>query len=98
MTSEEAISHIKAMIESLEIGIKAIESNKEWEGVIPSVQPKIGRWGFVKHYGRGYYRCSYCGMERMDDYSTGWNYCPACGAKMEGDADAGSDWYTRRKI
>lgn len=45
-------------------------------------QPKMGRWNFTKHYGRDYYVCSFCGMERMDDHSSGWNYCPFCGAKM----------------
>lgn len=52
---------------------------------LPSVtpQPKIRRWNFTKHYGRDYYVCSACGMERMDDHSSGWNYCPNCGAKMQ---------------
>lgn len=52
---------------------------------LPSVSPmpKMGRWNFTKHYGRDYYVCSVCGMERMDDHSSGWNYCPNCGAKMQ---------------
>lgn len=53
--------------------------------LLPSVspQPKMGQWNFTKHYGRDYYVCSVCGMERMDDHSSGWNYCPNCGAKMQ---------------
>ncbi len=60
---------------------------------LPSVtaQPKMGRWNFTKHYGRDYYVCLVCGMERMDDHSSGWNYCPNCGAKMQEVEDADSD-------
>lgn len=52
-----------------------------------SPQPKMGRWKAVKHYGRDYYKCTCCSMERKDDHSRGWNYCPFCGAKMSGDLD-----------
>ena len=45
--------------------------------------PKMGKWRTVKHYGRDYYQCTYCNMERMNDHSRGWNYCPFCGAKMQ---------------
>ena len=45
--------------------------------------PKMGKWRTVKHYGRDYYQCTYCNMERMNDHSRGWNYCPFCGTKME---------------
>ncbi len=54
-------------------------------------QPKMGRWNFTKHYGRDYYVCLVCGMERMDDHSSGWNYCPNCGTKMQEVEDADSD-------
>lgn len=52
-------------------------------------QPKMGRWNFTKHYGRDYYVCSVCGMERMDDHSIGWNYCLNCGAKMQEEVNNG---------
>ncbi len=32
-------------------------------------------------------RCSRCGFGRNTDTQIGWNYCPNCGAKMDGDKD-----------
>lgn len=46
---------------------------------------KTGHWKHTTHYARPYRVCSVCGCERIDDHSTGWNYCPNCGAKMEGE-------------
>ena len=53
---------------------------------LPSVQPKTGRWESAYNSteeGYPYNYCSECGFE------TGarcfWNYCPNCGAKMEGE-------------
>ena len=90
MTSEEAVNHIKAMIESLECGIKAIESNKEWEGIIPSVQPKMGWWEWVQYDANpeiGNFHCSECGYipAAFNLSAQRLHYCPNCGAKMEGD-------------
>lgn len=85
MTREEAISHIKVMIESLENGIKALESNEEWEGIIPSIQPKMGRWISNKEFNIAYecYRCSKCGTYVKEQT----NYCPDCGSYNGGDAN-----------
>lgn len=54
--------------------------------LLPSVQPKTGRWESAYNSteeGYPYNYCSECGFE------TGarcfWNYCPNCGAKMEGE-------------
>lgn len=49
----------------------------------PSAQPerKTGQW--IKIHWKAY-RCSEC--NRASEYST--DYCPNCGAKMEGDTDA----------
>ena len=30
------------------------------------------------------YKCSKCGHGRNTDTQIGWNYCPNCGAKMDG--------------
>lgn len=34
------------------------------------------------------YRCSICGFGRNTDTQLGWNFCPNCGAKMDGDTVA----------
>ena len=83
MTSEEAVSNIKVMIESLELGIKAIEQNKEWEGIIPNVQPKVGKWIYKKE--EDSYRCSLCGFPCHKDNlgAIPTEYCAGCGAVME---------------
>ena len=44
-----------------------------------------GEWQFVNHYARPYRVCTVCHTERLDDKSTGWNFCPNCGADMRGD-------------
>ena len=31
--------------------------------------------------------CSVCGVLRSVEYQQGWNYCPNCGARMEGATD-----------
>ncbi len=54
---------------------------------MPSVPQKTGRWESCYDY----YRCSECGEE---DYvprgfcnEFRWEYCPYCGARMEGEAE-----------
>lgn len=53
----------------------------------PTITPerKRGRWIQTRHFGRMYRMCSSCSAERKDDLSTGWNYCPYCGAEMQED-------------
>lgn len=46
---------------------------------------KKGKWEYTTHHARRYRVCSCCHAEREDDRSTGWNFCPACGARMESD-------------
>ena len=46
---------------------------------------KMGHWKYTTHYARRYRVCSVCGWEKLDDCSTGWNYCPYCSAKMNGE-------------
>ena len=48
----------------------------------PTIEPKKGRWIQTRHFGLMYRMCSSCSAERKDDLSTGWNYCPYCGADM----------------
>ena len=62
-------------IEALDMGAEALENQK------------IGHWKSTTHYARPYRVCSVCGCEREDDHSTGWNYCPNCGAKIGGKSN-----------
>lgn len=43
----------------------------------------VGHWDYVRHYGQRYRKCSICSAEKKDDRSTGWYFCPVCGAKMD---------------
>lgn len=51
---------------------------------LPLVQPKrkTGKWKYTTHYGERYRVCPFCNAERKDDNSTGWYFCPSCGADM----------------
>lgn len=66
--------------------IESYRRYREQLSCLPSVQPKTGRWESAYNSteeGYPYNYCSECGFE------TGarcfWNYCPNCGAKMEGE-------------
>lgn len=55
----------------------------------PSIQPKTGRWKPLQHLGKEYtwlMECSCCGKGRIgSNIALTYNYCPYCGAKMEGE-------------
>ena len=69
--------------ESIEV-IKAIPS-------ADVAEVRHGHWGKMfngKFTGGAYwYSCSNCGRIVPDVRSGGWNYCPNCGAKMDGGGD-----------
>jgi rubrerythrin len=57
---------------------------------LPSAQPepKTGRWiadGQKQKHGNEWMHCSVCGFSDIDVPATHTNYCPHCGAKMEGE-------------
>ena len=78
--SEDKLSFMGAFC-SHDCAMGFIETIKELPSVTP--QQKIGKWKYTTHHGRRYRVCIACNCEREDDLSTGWNYCPYCGAKME---------------
>ena len=55
------------------------------ENITPTVESKRGRWEFVQYDANpkiGNYHCSECNW-----IAEPLNYCPHCGAKMEGETD-----------
>lgn len=58
---------------------------------VPIAEPKVGRWIHNIHYGLNLpeHRCSICGEWEYSDTES--NYCPNCGAKMEGASDEHTD-------
>ena len=59
---------------------------------VADVAPVVhGRWIEQEKYTFGVmYDCSICG-NRILDTGHSWNYCPNCGARMDGDDDAKAD-------
>lgn len=52
---------------------------------MPTVEPKKGKWETEIRSNRdgtrsAYYACSVCGVYALDEH----NFCPNCGARMEG--------------
>ena len=55
---------------------------------VDAVEVVHGRWECTEYY--GFLRCSECKDVYIDDSWVAdgkWNYCPNCGAKMEGDGN-----------
>lgn len=90
---------------SRQAAIEAIERNAyrhtyidQIVGIIndlPSVQErKKGRWihdGYDFPHGNDWIHCSECGKRGINVPADLTNYCPDCGAKMEGAEDARRD-------
>ena len=81
--TKQAIRHkFKTLAERCEIN--------EVLNSMPSVQPKekTGHWIEQEDYGEIYYCCTICGEPYVTIEGTPkdnqMNYCPCCGAKMEG--------------
>lgn len=57
---------------------------------VSSVPQKTGRW-IVDALANNIYRCSECGIDAPVELTGGTeyksNYCPNCGAKMEGETE-----------
>lgn len=57
------------------------------DGTTIDVAPSVhGRWIEQEKYTFGVmYDCSICGDRILDNGQHPWNYCPNCGARMEGE-------------
>lgn len=81
---EDAISR-QAAIDALNQSINILEATDRIVE-LPTVTPKqrVGRWEIISGNNS---RCSICGVYNPPDYFNRpviYNYCPFCGAKMEG--------------
>ena len=61
-----------------------------WVDSIPAVDAVEVRhgWWLFEEYPDEYYssKCSLCGFETVEAaYLKGWNFCPNCGARMDGE-------------
>ena len=59
-----------------------------WLRQLPSIQPKKGKWISADAiFGGVPFYCSECGENTWDTVmgQPRWNFCPNCGAKMEGE-------------
>lgn len=85
MTKSEAIkvlnmveAHGSLVIKAKDMAIKALEQ-----------EPKTGHWIITSDYlttaygSVDYVKCSCCGEDSLEE----GDYCPNCGAKMEGEED-----------
>ena len=52
---------------------------------VEAVEVKHGRWNIDKSFMPFISTCSQCGATYTVDGAFDWNYCPHCGAKMDGD-------------
>lgn len=62
----------------------------EWLDDMPTIDPvKHGEWEMLMGWPFPEWRCSQCGNHICGDleHLKKWNYCPNCGARMEGEED-----------
>lgn len=87
ITKEQALQAVKNAVDAKDEAIEAIAAHID---AIPAaeVAPVVhARWRFVGEAGHGYgiYACTNCGSELFE--SNAKNYCPKCGARMDGGKD-----------
>ena len=72
---------------------EAIKDMLDDAPTVDAVEVVHGRWEAYKPESRGYafgFTCSNCGVTTYLDYAQkvcDYNYCPNCGAKMDGDGN-----------
>ncbi len=77
-------------------GLRAIVLEKDIRNAptVDAVEVVHGRWEKIDDFdGEFHWRCSACGVEwffyEEGPQENGCNYCPRCGAKMDGGSDEG---------
>lgn len=69
--------------------LDAFDSAIQNAATVDAVEVVHGRWKFVDIDGWWFNECSICGdmTPNRDGSPPDWNYCPNCGAKMDGGTD-----------
>ena len=70
-------------------GYDAIEilAEIEYAPTVDAVEVVHGRWLIHKGHFHDFAECSLCGEDYDKDTAMAMNYCPNCGAKMDGDGN-----------
>ena len=69
------------------VDIKAVIQYIESIPTVDAVEVVHGRWDIDKSFMPFISTCSKCGACYDVDGAFDWNYCPNCGAKMDGDGN-----------
>ena len=83
---DSCIEQGKGLFKSVCVAIKCFV---EQMPTVDAVEVTHGRWEKAEYH--GFLRCSECKDVYIDDTWVAdgkWNYCPNCGAKMDGDGNA----------
>ena len=83
---------IDAVIRHLQLDYEYAWGVREAINALPYAQPepKTGVWipdGQKQKHGYEWMHCSVCGFSDIDNPATHTNFCPNCGARMEGEDD-----------
>ena len=71
------------------MGLLAAAAEVEKAPTVDAVEVVHGRWELIEKAGVDYWCCSACGKIRSEYYyKPKDNYCPNCGAKMDGEGSA----------
>lgn len=93
MTKKELIELLRTAEHNAEVSQEWVaqqaENLKDWEPVVHGRWDDSGRYTFPS--GNAAVRCTNCGcaLTESEYRLNNWNYCPVCGAKMDGGADNG---------
>lgn len=67
--------------------IRQYNNDKDAIMSVPTIEPKKGKWKIGEKDFGGYFdiECTACGWGIRSTGEPPWDYCPNCGARMEGE-------------
>ena len=88
MANEKRLIDANALMEQFDDSFKGFVMKRiiETQPTVDAVEVVHGRWIDTDYKPDIYCKCSECGR-RVYAYDDGYNYCPNCGAKMDGDGN-----------